>query len=174
MNARIGIYLLLVVLSNLAYAQSSSPSAVQKSLSFYNLHTEEHLTTIYWIDGKYQSDALRAIEYIFRDHRTGDTHTVDPKLLDILHTLQTRLETTQAFHIISAYRSIKTNTMLANRSQAVAKKSLHMQGQAIDIRLPAYNLSTVRDTALSMRMGGVGYYPESNFIHLDTGRVRSW
>lgn len=164
--------ILLITLPYPAVAQA--PHNTQKSLSFHNLHTEEHLTVIYWANGQYQPDALRAIEHLFRDHRTGDTHAIDPALLDILHTLRTRLKATEPFQIISAYRSAKTNAMLAKRSQGVAKKSLHTQGMAIDIRLPGHNLAVVRDTALAMKMGGVGYYPKSNFIHLDTGRVRSW
>ncbi len=163
---------MLITLCGPIFAQSLDK--IQKSLVFYNLHTEEHLSVVYWVDGQYQSDALQAIEHIFRDHRTGDTHAVDPELLDILHMLYSRLGATEPYQIISAYRSTKTNAMLSKRSGGVANKSLHMHGMAIDVRLPGHDLAEVRDMALSMKMGGVGYYPKSNFVHLDTGRVRSW
>ncbi len=171
---RAWLVLTVILITQYGPTFAQSPDKIQKSLAFYNLHTEEHLSVIYCIDGQYQSDALQAIEHIFRDHRTGDTHVVDPELLDILHTLHSLLGASEPFQIISAYRSTKTNAMLAKRSAGVANKSLHMHGMAIDVRLPGLDLAKVRDMALSMKMGGVGYYPKSNFIHLDTGRVRSW
>ena len=109
-----------------------------------------------------------------RDHRTGDVHPIDPQLLDLLTHLQQSVDSARAFEVISGYRSPKTNAMLASNSGGVARKSLHMQGMAIDIRLPGKRLKDLRAAALSLEAGGVGYYPSSDFVHVATGRVRSW
>jgi len=109
-----------------------------------------------------------------RDFRTGDTIGMDVGLMDILYRLRTALDSSQPFEIISAYRSPKTNAYLAARSSGVAKHSYHTKGMAIDIRLPGRQLRDVRRAALDLRLGGVGYYPRSNFVHVDTGRVRFW
>ena len=146
----------------------------EKQLSFLNLHTGERAKSTYWAEGDYVSEELQAIKNLLRDHRTGEQHTIDVHLLDALYFLQKKFGLHKELHVISAYRSPKTNAMLASRSNNVVKKSLHMQGRAIDIRLPGHSLSDLRKVALSMKVGGVGYYPESNFIHIDTGRVRFW
>jgi uncharacterized protein YcbK (DUF882 family) len=112
--------------------------------------------------------------YILRDHRTGDVHDMDQGLLDLLYLLQTRVESRQTFQIISGYRSPKTNAMLSGKSKGVAKRSYHMQGKAIDIRLNGCDLKQLHKAALSLKAGGVGYYPSSDFIHVDVGRVRRW
>jgi len=143
-------------------------------LSFYNTHTGEKLTTTYWADGQYVQEGLKDIEWLLRDHRVGKAHSMDTGILDILHVIQSRIDCQRPFHIISGYRSPKTNSMLRHISSGVAKKSYHMQGRAIDIRVPRYDIAKLRKAALSIRAGGVGYYPKSNFIHVDTGRVRSW
>ena len=146
----------------------------EKKLAFLNLHTGERIRSTYWAEGNYIPEELQAIENLFRDHRTGELHAIDTGLLDLLQLLHDQIGARQEFHVISAYRSPKTNAMLASRSNGVVKKSLHMQGKAIDIRLPEYSLSNLRNVALSLKSGGVGYYPKSNFIHIDTGRVRFW
>ena len=146
----------------------------EKKLAFLNLHTGERIRSTYWAEGNYIPEELQAIENLLRDHRTGELHAIDTDLLDLLQLLHDQIGARQEFHIISAYRSPKTNAMLASRSNGVVKKSLHMQGKAIDIRLPEYSLSNLRNVALSLKSGGVGYYPKSNFIHIDTGRVRFW
>jgi len=146
----------------------------EKKLAFLNLHTGERIRSTYWAEGNYIPEELRAIENLLRDHRTGELHAIDTGLLDLLQLLHDQIGARKEFHIISAYRSPKTNAMLASRSNGVVKKSLHMQGKAIDIRLPEYSLSNLRNVALSLKSGGVGYYPKSNFIHIDTGRVRFW
>jgi uncharacterized protein YcbK (DUF882 family) len=146
----------------------------EKKLAFLNLHTGERIRSTYWIEGNYIPEELQAIENILRDHRTGELHAIDTGLLDLLQLLHEQIGAHKEFHIISAYRSPKTNEMLASRSNSVVKKSLHMQGKAIDIRLPECSLSNLRNVALSLKSGGVGYYPKSNFIHIDTGRVRFW
>lgn len=146
----------------------------EKQLSFLNLHTGERVRSTYWAEGNYIPEELQAIENLLRDHRTGDLHAIDTHLLDTLHLLHDKIGASKEFHVISAYRSPKTNAMLSARSNKVGKKSLHMQGKAIDIRLPGHSLSDLRKVALSLKNGGVGYYPKSNFIHVDTGRVRFW
>ena len=146
----------------------------ERRLQLRNLHTGENLKATYWADGKYISETMRDVAYFLRDHRTGDKHRIDAGLMDILHDLQLRIGGRNEFHVVSGYRSPKTNKMLGSRSGAVAKNSLHMHGKAIDIRLPGTNLSKLRKAALSMHAGGVGYYPQANFIHVDTGRFRTW
>ncbi len=146
----------------------------ERKLKLRNLHTGEHLRATYWEDGKYISETMRDVAHFLRDHRTGDKHRIDAGLMDILHDLQLRTGNRKEFHIISGYRSPKTNKMLSSRSGGVARRSLHMRGRAIDIRLPGIDLSKLRKAALSMRAGGVGYYPQANFLHVDTGRFRTW
>ncbi len=146
----------------------------ERQLSLLNLHTGESLVTTYWENGQYQTEALSEINNVLRDHRTGDIHPMDTELLDMLTTLQQKLGSNQPFQIISGYRSPKTNAVLHKKSNGVAKRSLHMQGKAIDIRLPGCQLSDLRKAAIACQRGGVGYYPKSNFIHVDTGRVRQW
>ena len=109
-----------------------------------------------------------------RDFRSGDVHPIDPALFDILWQTRQNLRTAAPFHIISAYRSPRTNTLLRGKSSGVAKNSMHLTGQAIDIRLPGVPLADVRDAPLELKRGGVGYYASSDFVHLDTGRVRRW
>jgi len=146
----------------------------ERKLSFYNTHTGEKLETVYRVGGKYLADSLIKINHILRDHRTGDVMAIDPKLLDILYSLNRRLGTEDPFHIISGYRSPKTNAMLRKKSKGVAASSLHIVGKAVDIRLPGCNLKRLRNTALDLKAGGVGYYRHSDFVHVDTGRVRHW
>ncbi len=146
----------------------------ERKIQLRNLHTGEKIRATYWEDGKYIPETMRDMAHFLRDHRTGDKHRIDAGLMDILHDLQLRIGSRKEFHIISGYRSPKTNRMLSSRSGGVAKRSLHMRGRAIDIRLPGTDLSNLRKAALSMRAGGVGYYPQANFIHVDTGRFRTW
>jgi uncharacterized protein YcbK (DUF882 family) len=145
-----------------------------RALSFYNLHTEEDLETVYWRQGRYLPGGLEAIAYILRDYRTGEIHSMDTELLDLLYAIRTTLETRQPFHLISGYRSPSTNAFLRESGRGVARNSLHVQGKAADIRIPGIELSLVRDVATSLKRGGVGYYPSSNFVHVDVGRVRYW
>lgn len=146
----------------------------ERKLSLFNLHTGESINATYWAEGQYQTTELKAIDQILRDFRTGDVHKIDTVLIELLNLIHHKTGVKQAFHVISGYRSPKTNATLNKNTTGVAKKSLHMQGKAIDIRLPEYNLSDLRDIALNLKAGGVGFYPESNFIHVDTGRVRHW
>ncbi len=156
----------------LSHADILQPA--ERKLAFLNLHTGERIQSVYWAENQYIPEALQAISNVLRDHRTGDLHPMDTDLFNLLHLLQSRMNSNQEFHVISAYRSPKTNAMLAGRSDGVAKQSMHTQGKAIDIRLPGHQLSDLQAAALSLKTGGVGYYPKSDFIHLDTGRTRFW
>lgn len=163
-----------VALPRRAFATSASLSSPERKLAFYNTHTGEQLKTVYWADGAYQPDSLSEIYRLLRDHRSDEVSPIDTRLLDLLHTLSDTLDTTSQFHVISGYRSPATNARLASVSDGVAKHSLHMDGLAIDIRVPGRELADVRRAAIALRGGGVGYYPGSNFVHVDVGRVRTW
>ena len=156
-------------------ARASLAAPRSRVLAFDNLHTGERLKVEYWADSAYVADALSRIDYVLRDFRTGDVHPIHPKLLDLLSDLQAQLGTEAAFSVISGYRSPKTNAMLRSEGHSgVAAGSLHMQGMAIDIRVPGRTLATVQQAALALRLGGVGYYPTADFVHVDIGRVRLW
>lgn len=155
-------------------AYAAYPKTPVKQLALHNLHTGERVKSVYWEKGRYIPGALKDIEKVLRDHRTGKTHAIDLRLLDMMQLLHRQMGARKEFQVISGYRSPETNKMLAKQHNGVAKRSLHMQGKAIDIRLPEFSLSELRKAALSLKVGGVGYYPNSNFIHLDTGHVRYW
>lgn len=142
-------------------------------LSFYNRHTGESLTKCnFWAGGEYNADALKQINKLFRDHRTNIVHEIDRNLLHLLQKIQKQLGTTEPFHLISGYRSPQSNNMLCSRSLGVAKRSLHLSGKAADISVPGRTLKQVQASAKSLYAGGVGRY--SQFVHVDTGRVRYW
>jgi uncharacterized protein YcbK (DUF882 family) len=146
-------------------------------LSFFHTHTGERLKLAYCCDGAYQPEALTQLNHLLRDFRVNEEQPIDPQLFDLLHELGGTLETDQPYHIISGYRSPQTNAMLRERGGSytgVASQSLHMVGKAIDIRLPGVKLDHLRNAAASLKRGGVGFYPSSNFVHVDTGRVRYW
>lgn len=143
-------------------------------LSFVNTHTGDTFADAYWERGNYVRDAMAAINHVMRDHRSGETHAIDPRLLDQLHTLKGVVGGAAPYQIISGYRSPASNAMLHEQSSGVATRSLHMEGRAIDIRVGGVDLPRLRDAALGMNAGGVGYYEASDFIHVDTGRVRRW
>jgi uncharacterized protein YcbK (DUF882 family) len=145
-----------------------------RQLRFTHTHTHERLSIEYFTGGQYHPGALASINYFLRDFRTGSVHDIDPALLDLLTLLSDRTSSREPYQVISGYRSPATNAMLRQKSEHVAAGSLHLLGQAIDIRLADVPLGRLRDAALAIRAGGVGYYPGSNFVHVDTGRVRSW
>ncbi len=157
-----------------AFAALEKQPPADRSLSLYNLHTRENLETAYWSRGEYISEALIHINYILRDHRTGEIESIDKRLLDLIYAIGRRLGTRNPFEIISGYRSPSTNALLRKRSRGVANGSLHQQGKAVDIRVPDCELSSLRNAAIALKGGGVGYYPRSNFVHVDVGRVRYW
>ena len=145
-----------------------------KILNLYNIHTGESLRASYWADGQLQPDELFAINKIMRDHRSKEVTSMDLKLLDFMHAMQQSIGKSGHYEIISAYRSASSNAYLRNSSNGVAKRSLHMRGKAIDVRMTGVDLKHLRQAALRLHAGGVGYYPDSNFIHVDTGRPRFW
>lgn len=146
----------------------------RRALAFQNLHTGESLDVVYWAEGSYLPEAESRINHLLRDFRTDTEHRIHPKLLDLLAALKQHLRSEQPHLVISGYRSPATNAMLHATTEGVAKSSFHMSGRAIDIRVPDRPLATLHRTALEMRAGGVGYYPHSDFVHLDIGPVRRW
>jgi uncharacterized protein YcbK (DUF882 family) len=148
--------------------------APTRGLSFVHTHTSERLAIEYCRGGQYVPEALSALSQLLRDFRTGEVLPIDPNLFDLLHQLWDRAGGDRPYQIISGYRSPATNAALRERSSGVASGSLHMVGRAIDIRVADVPLARLRDVALDLRLGGVGYYPGSNFVHVDTGRVRRW
>lgn len=155
---------------------SHANALVARELSFENVHTGEKLKVEYWAHGQYLPDALAEVNRLLRDFRTGQIHPIEPQLLDLLARLRARLDTTQPVNVISGFRSPATNAMLRaeHEHSGVASQSLHMQGMAIDIRIPGRELADLHIAALAERRGGVGFYPQSDFVHVDVGRVRSW
>jgi uncharacterized protein YcbK (DUF882 family) len=154
-----------------------SPSHTKKGerdLRFYHTHTGESLRVVYWENGKYLSESLTEVNHLLRDFRTDEVKPITPALLDLLHRVQKGLGTREPFHVISAYRSPTTNEMLHKNTSGVANHSLHMDGLAIDVRVPGRDLRQLQKAALAQKAGGVGYYPSSQFVHLDVGRVRHW
>jgi uncharacterized protein YcbK (DUF882 family) len=145
-----------------------------RALSFVHTHTSERLHVEYFRGGQYLRDAMSSVNHFLRDFRTGDVHDIEPGLLDVLHEIVRVTGAARPFQVISGYRSSLTNAALRKHSEGVAAASLHMTGQAIDIRVADVPLAKLRASALALRRGGVGYYPTSDFVHIDTGRVRAW
>jgi len=154
-------------------AMLTAPSTPRR-LKFYNLHTSEQLDVVYFEKGRYVPQALAEIDYILRDYRQNVVKPMSPALLDLVVAIRRKLHTDAEVAIISGYRTPETNAMLASHSDGVARHSLHMDGLALDWRVPGRTLEQLHRVALAMRGGGVGYYPSSDFVHVDVGRVRYW
>ena len=167
-------YSLLAATASLAAPLALARRIEQPTLSFVHTHTGEKLVMPYVQPGGYPAACLEQVSHFLRDFRTGEAHAIDPALLDVLLGLQVRADCGGPFEVISGYRSPATNWQLHRKSSGVASHSLHMQGKAIDIRLSGYPTARLRDHALAMKRGGVGYYKASDFVHVDTGRVRFW
>jgi len=148
--------------------------AKERSIALYNAHTSESVKTVYWANGNYVDDGLMEISRLLRDYRTEDVIPIDPHLIDMLYRLCRKVGTRRPYFVMSGYRSPITNEILRKADSRVAKNSYHMRGMAVDAYLPKVALKTLQRAALSLRAGGVGYYPKTGFIHLDSGRVRSW
>lgn len=146
----------------------------QRSVSFVHTHTGEQLTTTYFRAGQYDTSSIARVNYLLRDFRCGEVASMDIGLLDILHDLQVLADRDSTFEIISGFRSPATNAQLRAKSGGVAEKSLHMQAKALDIRLTGFSTKKLQQLAMSLQRGGVGFYSSSNFVHVDTGRVRHW
>jgi uncharacterized protein YcbK (DUF882 family) len=157
-----------------ALAKGATVQRADKSLRFYHTHTGEALNRVFWTNGEYVPGALADINRLLRDHRTNEVLPIDPQLLSLLERITSLTGKNDTLHVISGYRSPVTNRTLADRSDDVSRRSLHMDGKAIDIRIPGRDLQTLRNAALSLRGGGVGFYPHSQFVHVDIGRVRAW
>jgi uncharacterized protein YcbK (DUF882 family) len=158
----------------LSGAGRSAAAVAAHRLSFYHIHTAEKLTIVYREQGVLIPQALVEVNRYLRDFRTEQVHDIDATLLDTLHALYSTFDERGNFEVISGYRSPRTNAALRHATTGVAENSLHIQGRAIDVRLTSAKTTALRDAALALKAGGVGYYAESNFVHLDTGKVRSW
>ncbi|MAS88005.1 MAG: twin-arginine translocation pathway signal sequence domain-containing protein [Micavibrio sp.] len=145
-----------------------------KTISFKCLHTGEVFNGAYKVGDQYIKDSLRHLRYVLRDHRDGTTHDIDRDLLDYMHAVKMRANRDQDFVVLSGFRSHKTNAMLRRTTTGVAKNSFHMEGRAIDIRIPGYSVAELQKNAHQLKLGGVGYYPKSGFVHIDTGPIRDW
>ena len=164
-----------VLLPASARAFSPASAAEARRLSFNHLHTNERTALVYAVGGDFVQPALTQLNHFLRDHYTGDVGVMDPELYNVLHAVRRELGSSEPFHVISGFRSSATNENLrTTRGGGVAKRSLHMDGKAIDVRLPGVALTDLRDAAIALKSGGVGYYERDNFVHIDTGRVRSW
>jgi uncharacterized protein YcbK (DUF882 family) len=149
-------------------------SVDERRLTFYHTHTQKILDITYSIGGEYIDSALVEVNEFLADFRTGDTAVMDRELLDLIYDVRASLGSDASFEVISAYRSPKTNAMLRSKSTGVAKRSQHLLGKAIDVRLRGVPTDSLRDAAVALQRGGVGYYEQSDFVHMDTGRVRRW
>src|SRR5579862_3415039 len=168
---------LLTPLLGLGITASALPAAPEYRLRFYHTHTGERLDIVYRRGDQYIPEALDELDHFLRDHRTGDVRHFDPRLFDLLHDLTASLgDSGGEIDVICGYRTPWSNEFLRTRSvhTGVAQHSLHMQAEAIDIRLPGIPTSELRDAALRLHRGGVGYYRSSDFVHVDVGRVRRW
>jgi uncharacterized protein YcbK (DUF882 family) len=163
-----------MALAPLALAGAPAFGAVaERALALRHTHTGERLEIAYFAHGEYLPAALARLDWLLRDFRTGDARRIDARLYDILHALCAQCGGGE-IEIISAYRSPRTNAQLRAASRGVAERSLHLEGRAIDIRLAGSSTARLRDAAVALGEGGVGYYPKSDFVHLDTGRARQW
>ena len=155
-------------------APARASLAGARELMLHNTHTQERIDLVYAVQARYVPEALGSLNHFLRDHYTGDIGRIDPRLFDLLHDIRRVLGSAQPFEVISGYRCPATNRRLRATGGGVAQHSLHMEGRAIDVRLPGVALANLRDAALSLRAGGVGFYPREQFVHVDTGRVRHW
>ncbi|MBW8189631.1 DUF882 domain-containing protein [Neiella marina] len=157
-----------------ALAAATKASNNVRQLAMTHIHTGESANLVYFENGQYINDVMTELSYLLRDFRTGEVLAMDPNVLDQLYLLSSQFGYRKHMQIIGGYRSPKTNEKLRQNSNGVAKKSYHMKGQAIDVGFPGLSLATARKAAISLKAGGVGYYPKSGFLHLDSGPVRSW
>jgi uncharacterized protein YcbK (DUF882 family) len=153
---------------------SCAKALEKRSLSFFHTRTQQELTINYGSGKAYDRNALAQINKFLRDYQTGQIHSIDPKLLDILWAVQQEMGRNGVYEVISGYRSPRTNRELRGETSGVARQSLHMKGKAIDIRFSGANIGQIHQCAMAMQSGGVGYYPKAGFVHLDSGDYRTW
>jgi uncharacterized protein YcbK (DUF882 family) len=154
--------------------RDAEAALTERSLAMHHINTGETLQTVYWADGTYRRDSLIAVDRLFRDWRQNEVHTIDPKLLDLLWALRGRLQTRAPLQVLCGYRTPETNEMLRRMHRGAARNSLHLVGMAVDLRVADRSLPQLRSAAMSLQGGGVGYYPRSDFVHVDTGPIRYW
>jgi uncharacterized protein YcbK (DUF882 family) len=167
-------FIRVALLMGILLPLNTTSSVGERSLSFYHTHTKKTLDVTYSVGGEYVESALAEVNDFLGDFRTGDATMIDPALLDLIYDVRASLGSNDTFEVISAYRSPETNEMLRNLGRGVAKKSQHLVGKAIDVRLRNIASIDLRDAAIKIKRGGVGYYKKSDFVHIDTGRVRRW
>ena len=167
-------FIRIALLAGFLLPLNTASSIGERSLSFYHTHTKKTLDVTYSIGGEYVESALVEINDFLGDFRNGDATAIDPALLDLIYDVRASLNSNGTFEVISAYRSPETNEMLRKLGRGVAKKSQHLLGRAIDVRLRNIDSIALRDAAIKIQRGGVGYYEKSDFVHIDTGRVRRW
>jgi uncharacterized protein YcbK (DUF882 family) len=164
-----------VVSGLVAWPRTSSAYATRtRSLSLYAVNTGERLRVDYCVDGRYESQGLRALDHLLRDFRTDEVYPIDPRVLDVLCDARDALGTDDTYHVVCGYRSAVTNEMKLREGRGVARHSFHLSGKAIDVFLPTRQLGELRRAGLTLGAGGVGYYPRAGFVHLDVGPVRTW
>jgi uncharacterized protein YcbK (DUF882 family) len=167
--------ILLIVITPAQGRETGSSSPLEYRLRLFNVHTGERLDTVYRRGDNYVSDALSPLDQYLRDRRTGEVRHYDPRVFDLLHDLETTLGRSDSeVDVLCGYRSQRSNELLRSTHHAVAVHSLHIKAMAIDIRIPGVKTAALRNAALSLHRGGVGYDPESNFVHVDVGRARCW
>jgi uncharacterized protein YcbK (DUF882 family) len=175
MNIRVLLFIALSVFLAVATGTTAEVGKErERTLTFYHTHTNKTLTVTFADNGEFVHSALDEVNEFLGDFRTGDTTAMDPELLHILFDLRQAVDSSGAYEVISGYRSPATNEMLRQRGSGVARNSQHLQGKAIDIRLRGVDTAVLRDAAIALQRGGVGYYEGSDFVHVDTGRVRRW
>jgi uncharacterized protein YcbK (DUF882 family) len=153
---------------------AAQPGARERFVRLVNGHTDESIEAVYWRDGVYLPDTMHQLNRVLRDHVSGEVHPIDPRLIDLLGDLRQSVGSSEPFQVISGYRSPRTNAWMHRHNRGVAAHSLHMRGQAADIILADSDLGSLHNAALELGEGGVGYYPRSGFVHVDTGAVRVW
>ncbi len=163
-----------LVVPQLVTEAIAAPAPKKRVLVLENVHTGKRLEVAYAVGGRYVPEALKKLNQFLRDPLCGATTRMDPRLFDLLHVLWMRMGAKKPYQVISAYRSPATNALMRRKSPGVASNSYHTRGKAVDVCLPGSSLKRLRDMALAARMGGVGFYPQDGFVHLDTGPVRHW
>jgi uncharacterized protein YcbK (DUF882 family) len=154
---------------------AGASTATERDIALSHLHTRERINTVYAIGERFVPSALATLNHFLRDHYNGEVGEMDPLLFELLQRVRRELGSDRPFEVISGYRSPATNQHLRKtRGGGVASRSLHMDGRAIDVRLPGVPLADLRDAAIGLKAGGVGWYPRDSFVHIDTGRVRHW
>ena len=171
----IGVAGALASILPLAFAKPAEAAANETwRVVFRHAHTGESFNGVYRVGNKYLPESFERLNYVLRDFRTGEVFPMDPRVIDLMSIVQRKTKQKQPLEVYSGYRSPKTNGRLRHESSGVAKNSFHMYGQAVDFHIKNFETRKLQRIALDMKSGGVGYYPKSDFVHMDTGSIRSW